>query len=550
MKRLFALIIFLFFAFSLHSIHAQDKPIKNIILMIPDGASSSVLSLSRWYQNGQNLAVDPYLCGLVKTHSSDSPIGDSAPTGSAYATGHLSKTRFISTYPSFSENSFTKMGKFDEFQPLFTILEASKLLKKATGLVATSYFTHATPAAYAAHHPSRNEYEVIAKQMVYNNVDVLFAGGTNYIKNRNDKTDLSKTLQANNTIFVDNISDFRSFKGQKIWAMFSPFALANDIDRNPDIEPSLAEMTEKAIEILSKNKNGFFLMVEGSKVDWSAHDNDPIGVITEYLAFDRAVAKAIEFAKNNGETAVIVLPDHGNGGISLGNQKSNKGYDKLSEKELFDNLRNAKKTAEHFGTIFKKAPSEQDIIEYFKENFSINDLIQSEINAIVAFYQFEDLKNQGKNKKNPTEINKIVANIINSRSYVGWTTSGHTGEDVFLAIYHPTQNRPMGLVKNTDINKYMCKLFEIQSLDSLTNVYYVPSKKLFQQYKTQIDSSNVFEPVLIVSSKNAEIRIPANRSEIWYTKKPNKNRQIIPLNTVLIFNGIDFYVPKFLLELL
>jgi alkaline phosphatase len=550
MKRRFSLIIILFCAFFVQSLHAQDKPIKNIILMIPDGTSSSVLSLSRWYQNGQALAVDPYLCGFVKTHSSDAPIGDSAPTGSAYATGHLSKTRFISTYPNFSENNLMKMDKFDAYQPLFTILEASKLLDKATGLVATSYFTHATPAAFAAHHPSRSEYEIIAKQMVYNNIDVLFAGGTNYIKNRNDKTDLSKTLQANQTFYADNITDFRAFKGQKIWALFSKFALANDIDRNPDQEPSIAEMTEKAIDILSKNKNGFFLMVEGSKVDWSAHDNDPIGVITEYLAFDRAVAKAIEFAKINGETAVIVLPDHGNGGISLGNNKSNKGYDKFSEKELFENLRKAKKTAEHFGIHYKSAPNEKEISDYFKENFGINNLIQDEIKAIIAFYQYEELQNHGKNKKNPTEINKIIANIINSRNFVGWTTSGHTGEDVFLAIYHPTQYRPMGLVQNTDINKYMCQLFQIQSLDSLTKLYYVPSKKLFEQYKTQIDSSNVSEPILIVYSKNAEIRIPANRNEVWYTKKPNKNRQIIPLKTIVVFNGIDFYVPKYLLELL
>ncbi len=538
------------FLLLLNLVQAQEKFVKNIILMIPDGTSTSVLSISRWYQNGQHLAVDPYICGLVKTHSSDAPIGDSAPTGSAYATGHLSKTKFISTYPDFSVHTITEMEKFDAFQPLMTILEASRVQEKATGLVATCYFPHATPAAFAAHHPTRSAYEILSKQMVYNNIDVVFAGGSTFLKNRADKIDLSKVLIANKGFYTENLSEVRAFNGSKIWALFSEYALANDIDRDINKEPSIAEMTEKAIAVLSQNKNGFFLMVEGSKVDWSAHDNDPIGVITEYLAFDRAVQKAIDFAKKDGQTAVIVLPDHGNGGISLGNSKANKGYDKLNEMELFENLRKAKKTAEHFGFIYKVCPTESQIKAYFSENFGISDLKEKEIKIIIDFYKEDKLENQIEKKKNPEEINKIVANIINNRNYIGWTTSGHTGEDVFLAVYHPNHYRPMGLVQNTAINNYMCEIFNIESLDSLTRVFYAPAKRVFNDYKMEIDSSNTFEPVLIIHGQKSELRIPANKNEVWLTRKPNKNRQIIPLKTVAVYNGHDFYIPFYLEELL
>lgn len=550
MKLLLRYLCFISFVVVFSVTNAQNKEVKNIILMIPDGTSTSVLSISRWYQQASGLAVDPYICGLVKTHSSDAPIGDSAPTGSAYATGHLSKTKFIATYPDYSVHNLEIMDKFDAFQPLFTILEASKLQKKATGLVATSYFPHATPAAFAAHHPSRDEYEILSKQMVFNNIDVVFAGGSSFLNQRKDKIDLTKVLMANNVSYTANLNDFRAFTGSKIWAMFSEWSMANDMDRDPKKEPSLAEMTEKAIEVLSQNENGFFLMVEGSKVDWSAHDNDPIGVITEFLAFDKAVAKAIDFAKKDGSTAVVVLPDHGNGGISLGNSQTNRGYDRKTYNELFDNLRKAKKTAEHFGIEFKSSPSEKQIKEYFKENFEITDLISSEINSIIAFYQYEELAKKGKNKKNPTEINKIIAHIINNRNPIGWTTTGHTGEDVFLAIYHPHQYRPMGLVQNTEINRYMCEIMNTPSLDSLTALYYAPASKVFKNYTFSIDSSNVHEPIMWIESTKAELRIPANKNEVWFTLKPNKNRQIIPLPTLAIYNGHDFYIPLYLEELL
>lgn len=547
MKRLIYQIQLILVLFLSIQGYGQNYEVKNIILMIPDGTSVDVLSIVRWYRQGKLNAIDPYICGLVRTHSSDAPIGDSAPTGSAYATGYLSRSGYISSYPDATANDIYPVDKTKAFQPLFTILEAAKLNGKSTGLVFTCYFPHATPAAFASHYPDRQQFEILAKQMVYNQPDVVFGGGINYLRKRADGNDLTTILKQNKVFYTESVSDFQKFDGTQIWALFANEDLANDFDRNPDKEPSISEMTEKAITTLSKNPKGFFLMVEGSKIDWSAHDNDPIGVISEFSAFDNAVKKAIEFAIKDGSTAVIILPDHGNGGISLGNSTMNKGYDKKSYNELFGNLLKCKNTAEAFKNLFSEKPTKEAVINAFVKMYGIENLSDKEIDSILSFY---DADSESKSKKNVFEIVKIVAKIISNRTSIGWTSLGHTGEDVFLAIYHPSGYRPTGLVQNTDINKYMCEIFGNYSLDSLSKIYYVPSNEVFKNYNTSIDTSNVYEPILVVKNNKKELRIPANKKEIWLTEIPNKNRKVIPTKTLMIYNGKGFYVPIFLNELM
>ncbi len=542
MKKIFKKIQLLLLLIISIQVIGQNNQVKNVILMIPDGTSVDVLSIVRWYREGKLNAIDPYICGLVRTHSSDAPIGDSAPTGSAYATGYLSRSGYISTYPDATANDIYPVDKTKAFQPLFTILEAAKLNGKSTGLVFTCYFPHATPAAFASHYPNRQQYEILAKQMVYCQPDVVMGGGIKYLKKRADGLDMSTVLKQNKIFYTESVSDFKKFDGTQIWALFADEDLANNFDRNPEKEPSLSEMTEKAISTLSKNPKGFFLMVEGSKVDWSAHDNDPVGVVSEFIAFDEAVKKAIEFAIKDGFTAVVILPDHGNGGISLGNNTMNKGYDKKSYNELFGNLLKCKNTAEVYKNLFSEKPTKQAIEDSFKNMYGIENLTDKEVETILAFYE--------NRPKNPFEIVKIVAKIISNRTSIGWTSMGHTGEDVFLAVYHPTGYRPMGLVQNTDINKYMCEILGVDNLDSLTSLYYVDANKLFKNYSTSLDTSNVFEPIFVVNNKNTELRIPANKNEIWITEKPNKNRKIIPTSTVMIYNGKGFYVPLYLQKII
>lgn len=247
-------------AFAQQDINDNENKVKNVILMIPDGMTIAHTTLARWYQGGEPLAMDELACGLVRTYSANNPITDSAPAATAYATGFKTQNRYLSIYPEMV--SMPGVGQVEEkdfYKPIITILESAKRLGKSTGLVFTCQFPHATPAAFASHTDNRNDYESIAEQMVYNHVDVVLGGGYKYIdKNqRKDKEDLAGYLKQNGIFVTTNWQDAKNFFGQKIWGLFAQDAMHYDFDRKDAGEPSLAEMTQKAIQILSKNRNGF-----------------------------------------------------------------------------------------------------------------------------------------------------------------------------------------------------------------------------------------------------------------------------------------------------
>ena len=363
MKKTISLLLLLSVIFM--PVKAQDvenvKPVKNVILLIPDGTSLATVSMARWLQWYTNpdkpkLNIDPYLCGTVRTHSSNAPIGDSAPTTSCYMTGQPSRTGYVSTYPeNDGDNDIYPTDPARAFQPLTTVLEAAKIKQgKSTGLVFTCEFPHATPADCSAHSYNRGKYEWIAPQMAHNDLNVVIGGGASLLPEESEAY-----LKGNGYgIFKNDIDGMRNYKGNNMWALFGDREMAYDIDRDPSQQPSLEEMTRKAIEKLSQNPNGFFLMVEGSKVDWAAHANDPVGMATDMLAFDRACGAALEFARQNGETAVVIVPDHGNSGISIGRADC-KGYDKLSKDQLFHQLSLYKLTAEGFAKKVNSVPNSE-----------------------------------------------------------------------------------------------------------------------------------------------------------------------------------------------
>ena len=187
MKRTWTLLVLLaMIILPARAIQPEEvKPVKNVILLIPDGTSLATVSLARWLQWYENpdkpkLNIDPYLCGTVRTHSSNAPIGDSAPTTSCYMTGYPSRTGYVSTYPvADPENDIYPMDASRAYQPMTTVLEAAKqVYGKATGLVFTCEFPHATPADCSAHSYNRGRYDWIAPQMAHNDLTVVIGGGT------------------------------------------------------------------------------------------------------------------------------------------------------------------------------------------------------------------------------------------------------------------------------------------------------------------------------------------------------------------------------------
>lgn len=540
-RKKLAFLISFFIIISLFLFSANSTPtVRNIIILIPDGLSISNATFVRLYLNGQSLAWDEYVCGLVKTYSADAVIADSAPSGTAYATGFKSHTGYISVLPDVANMpGETPIKDNEKKAPIATILEAAKLIGKSTGLVATSNIQHATPAAFAAHYPNRGKYEIICEQMLYNNVDVILGGGYRFFINRKDKENLIEEATKLGYTILKNRSELLNFKGNKALGLFADNALAYDFDRNPEIEPSLSEMTKKAIEILSKNKNGFFLMVEGSKIDWANHANDPIGVISDILAFNEAVKVAIDYAKKNKDTAVIVVADHSTGGFSIGNIDTNNNYDEKILEDFINPLKSAKLTGEGLENILNADISQEQIKEIIANNYGIKDLTNAEIETIVKY-----LKDKKEDPKKGGYFNYIIGPMISKRAFIGWTTNGHVGEDVFLAIYHPTGFRLNGVVQNTDIALYMSKIFNV-NLRNITTEHYQDAEKVFTENKLNysVDKTDSENPIAIVSDGKNTLKIPANKNYAIF------NDKTVYVKLINVWNGEKLYISKDLIRL-
>lgn len=523
---------------------AQEvRPVKNVIVMIPDGTSVSVYSASRWYKiynkMGDRLHIDPYFTGTVTTHSSNAPIGDSAPTGSTYATGVLQKTGNVAIYPEADpDNDLYPVDATRTYQPAATLLEASRMLKnKAVGLVVTCEFPHATPADFSSHYYTRGAYKFIAPQMAYQNMDVMFGGGNGILTD-----DIRQHFKNNGTVLIQNDRNaLLHYNGnEKVWALFGDRALPYSIDRDPDKVPSLAEMTSKALDLLSKKENGFFLMVEGSQVDWAAHANDPIGIITEYLAFDAAVGKVMEFAEKDGNTAVVIMADHGNSGFTIGSRDC-PGYDKLSIHQLFETVSNYKLSANGIEAVLVNTKPE-NIKKEFRKYTGI-DITDDELKLLLSSKNYKESDYTKVGTSNNMAHN--IVNILNSRTCFGFTTGGHTGEEVLLASYHPQGDILKGNVRNVEVNQYLQKALGLEkSLQELSDEIFVKHTDLFAGQKYTVNKNDPDFPVLTVKKGKNSLEVKAFSSVGKLNGKPFDIGSVV----VYIDKNDTFYLPKDLVK--
>ena len=278
----------------------EEKKAKNIILLIGDGMGVTQIYAAMSTEE-RPLAIEKFKhIGFHKTYSASDYITDSGAGGTALATGTKTKNKCIAV---------DTLGN-----ALETILEIAEKKQLATGLVATSGITHATPASFIAHEVSRNDYENIARDFLDVDIDIFIGGGKKHFAQRKDSLNLLDSLRARNYVVIDGVENLETNK-------LSKFAVFTADGHNPKILDGRGDMlpvsTEKAIQVLSKSEKGFFLMVEGSQIDWGGHDNDIDYVITELVDFDKAIAKALEFAEKDGETLVVVTADHETGGLTL-----------------------------------------------------------------------------------------------------------------------------------------------------------------------------------------------------------------------------------------
>ena len=519
------------------------KPTKNVILMVPDGVSTSVLSLVRWYnqqKSPQNvtatLATDPYLCGMVRQSCSDSPIPASPAAMTSFMTGYKVQGSNMSVYPSKNEGQdLVNVNADSTWQPLATVMEAAKILgHKSTGLVVTVTATHATPGATTAHTVSRSEHHDIIRQMASNRVDVIFGGGVDYMDD-----DVKSILEDNGITYIEkDVPSFRAVEKAPVWSLFAGEDMAFDLDRDTLAEPSLCEMTEKALSLLSKDKNGFFLMVEGSKVDYAAHSNDPMGIISEYDAFDKAVAVAMDFAKKDGNTTVIVVPDHGNSGMTVGNNDY-KNYYKKGLDTAMAMLPQYKCTGEGLTGLIQ-AQGVDRICPIFKEYTGI-DLTPAEEKAVR-----ESMANIEKDYMEVAlsrNLKSVVTKILNAHVHFGYASGCHTSEDVFLAVYNPNGQVPMGWIDGTDLAGYMYGLLGVKgSLDELTSQIFVKSDVLLAGHETAVEGDKK-APVLVIDGK---VRVPANRS---YIEVDGQKKELASVS-VYVPKNKNFYISREILNYL
>lgn len=506
--------------------------VKNVIILIPDGMSVGATTLTRWYQGGQPLALDEMASGLVRTYSADAPIADSAPGGTALATGHKSHTGYVGVLPD--ENTMpglAPLAKEDQRKPIASVLEAARLAGKSTGIIATSEFMHATPADFTAHYPDRSNYDALSEQQVYAGLDVVLGSGYKYLQSdvRKDKEDLIGVLKTRGYEYVTTPAAMRASDADKLWGLFAPTAMSYEMDRNPEEQPSIAEMTSKAIDVLSRNDEGFFLMVEGSKIDWAAHANDPIGIISDVAAFDDAVEVALNYAKQHKDTVVVSVTDHGNGGITIGNSDTTRTYDKMPLSYFIDPLKKAKLTGE--GIAAKLNEQRSNVREVMEQYFGIKDLTDEEVEAIIA---------------TPAgSMNYTVGPMISKRAGIGWTSGGHTGEDVVLYTWSPDGDTLKGVNENTDIARYMARKLGVD-LDAASKELFVLARDAFQQKGAEVEwnAEDVNNPVIVVTKGDDKLELPVFKSIAILNGKE------IQLDGVVVFNGVKTYVPQSAIDLL
>lgn len=278
---------------------------KNIILLIGDGMGVTQISAGM-YMNGNKLNLEKFpVVGLHKSYSSSHLVTDSAAGATAFSCG-------VKTYNG-------AIGVDKDTMPVKTILEIAEDKGMATGLIATSTIVHATPASFIAHQKERSMYEDIAADFMETEIDFFIGGGKKYFDRReSDDRDLYQEMKDNGYIVSDYFQNdlIRSELSQK--KNFAYFTADNDplpISQGRDYLYAASKM---GMSFLNKHtQNGFFLMIEGSQIDWGGHANESDYIISEMIDFDRTIGAALDFAAKNKETLVIVTADHETGGYSI-----------------------------------------------------------------------------------------------------------------------------------------------------------------------------------------------------------------------------------------
>ncbi|KAG0343671.1 hypothetical protein BG004_005099 [Podila humilis] len=419
---------------------SAPKNTRNVIMMVSDGFGPASQTYGRSYWQYQNnftesakTSLDHILVGASRTRSSDSLVTDSAAGATAFSCAMKTYNAAIGVDPSGT--------------PCGTVLEAAKEEGLLTGLVVTSRVTHATPASFSAHVVHRDmEADIAVQQMgdyeLGRQVDLMLGGGLCFFlpnttegSCRIDNRDLVKESAHygwNDVLLHRRDFDSR-LAGGKVLALptmglFHASHMNFEIDRQASEEPALHEMAQAALDSLKAHsaaaQKGFFLMIEGSRIDMGAHNNDPVAHVHEILEYHRTIALVREFVAQNPDTVMISTSDHETGGFTLGMQPDPHTYpDYLWRPEVIERASASTEILTRDILLFQGKHRHAFIRDQILDKgLGIRDATEEEI---------EFLANP---EALPGDILVFLGHAISRRAYLGWTTLGHTGVDVNLYV--------------------------------------------------------------------------------------------------------------------
>ncbi len=300
MRKMSLFLLVLLVAVTGCTIAPKGDEVRNVIFLIGDGMGLSHTSMLEIEEGYRPTAFDrAQSVALVATRSANNRVTDSAAAGTALATG--------------SKTNNSALGLTPDSVELVSMMELARDRGRATGLVVTCYLQHATPAAFYANSMSRSRYDAITEQLVACDFDVLIGGGTRWMNEQR-----WQLIRDKGYTIVESHEALATAEGDRLFAMLAEEYLP----KAPERGNYLPEATQKALELLSRNKEGFLLMVEGSQIDGAGHANDAAYLLAEMRDFEQTIAAAMDFADRHKGTLVVVTADHETGGLTMPSGKS------------------------------------------------------------------------------------------------------------------------------------------------------------------------------------------------------------------------------------
>lgn len=422
---------------------------RNLIFLCSDGMNHGTLAFADQYLRmtedrsshwmGLYETDRSVVRALMETRSADRLVPDSAAAGSAWGCGERVNNGSLNITP-------------DGREPAALLVKA-KARGKKTGLVTTTTATHATPASFAANLSTRNDEESIAVQYLERGIDVIMGGGRPFFlqRTRGDGRDLIAEFEAKGFRVARTAPELKAIAADhsRVLGLFADGHLPYSIDHRSDSElratvPTLAEMTAAALLCLAKAREGFVLQIEGGRVDHAGHANDAPAILHDQLAFDAAVGVVLAFARERGDTLVIVTTDHGTGGAMVNGLGS--GYS-ATEPGLLRAAEVRHSYEFYLPRLLAATPGERLSL---LRNYTGCEITEEEL-AALGFVPDGPLPNRW-------SLNRAMGALLERYFAVGWTTGHHTGEGVEFAAVGPGAGAFPAYVRNDAVHHHLTEI--------------------------------------------------------------------------------------------